>query len=374
MKNNQKKFHISIVIVFCIFAILAGKLVRHTVMRETLVVPGIGWYMVNKVNSNSYKFGLTLHNSNADEATSSATANAGFIYEKLNFLHLAKTYYDYEIMISIIWNLLIFAIIFNLKKNYNLLEMLFIIVSVAVINIFDFTIAKEPVQMLYFIIMFLILKSETSDKYKFWGCFCVYVACFITYRNYYILMAAFMLYLSTLYKFIISKIRKISFKDIVFILTSMFICYFLLLNVIKMIDLSSYNELLRVRLRTSSATSDMKSIFMSSNLSIFTLDYILMLIRMLIPVELVRLGPKYAVYTLYQIIITYIVLKNIKNINNLGKSRRIALYIYLSFLMGSAAFEPDFGSWIRHEAVLFPVMMIICGFNERGKKNEKINI
>lgn len=374
MKNNQKKFHISIVIVFCIFAILAGKLVRHTVMRETLVVPGIGWYMVNKVNSNSYKFGLTLHNSNADEATSSATANAGFIYEKLNFLHLAKTYYDYEIMISIIWNLLIFAIIFNLKKNYNLLEMLFIIVSVAVINIFDFTIAKEPVQMLYFIIMFLILKSETSDKYKFWGCFCVYVACFITYRNYYILMAAFMLYLSTLYKFIISKIRKISFKDIVFILTSMFICYFLLLNVIKMIDLSSYNELLRVRLRTSSATSDMKSIFMSSNLSIFTLDYILMLIRMLIPIELVRLGPKYAVYTLYQIIITYIVLKNIKNINNLGKSRRIALYIYLSFLMGSAAFEPDFGSWIRHEAVLFPVMMIICGFNERGKKNEKNNI
>ena len=121
MKNNQKKFHISIVIVFCIFAILAGKLVRHTVMRETLVVPGIGWYMVNKVNSNSYKFGLTLHNSNADEATSSATANAGFIYEKLNFLHLAKTYYDYEIMISIIWNLLIFAIIFSLKKNYNLL-------------------------------------------------------------------------------------------------------------------------------------------------------------------------------------------------------------------------------------------------------------
>lgn len=371
MKNNQKKFHISIVIVFCIFAILAGKLVRHTVMRETLVVPGIGWQMVNKTNNKEYGFGFTIRDHSTDDAASSATSNAGYIFEKINFLNFASSYYGYEILISVIWNLLIFWILIMLKKSYTFSEMIFILISVSVLNIFDFTIAKEPVQMLYFILMFFVLKSNKTESVKYILCLFIYLLCFITYRNYYILMAAFMIFVYTIHKLIISKISKINLKHILLILLSIFLCYFTFLNIAKIVDVTSYNELLRVRLRTSSAASDMRAIFKSNNLILFSLDYILMLVRMLVPIELVKLGPKYAIYTIYQVIISIIIVLNIKNINKISIERRVALYIYIAFLMGSAAFEPDFGSWIRHEAVLFPILLIICGFNERNIKNEK---
>ena len=371
MKNNQKKFHISIVIVFCIFAILAGKLVRHTVMRETLVVPGIGWQMVNKTNNKEYGFGFTIRDHSTDDAASSATSNAGSIFEKINFLNFASSYYGYEILISVIWNLLIFWILIMLKKSYTFSEMIFILISVSVLNIFDFTIAKEPVQMLYFILMFFVLKSNKTESVKYILCLFIYLLCFITYRNYYILMAAFMIFVYTIHKLIISKISKINLKHILLILLSIFLCYFTFLNIAKIVDVTSYNELLRVRLRTSSAASDMRAIFKSNNLILFSLDYILMLVRMLVPIELVKLGPKYAIYTIYQVIISIIIVLNIKNINKISIERRVALYIYIAFLMGSAAFEPDFGSWIRHEAVLFPILLIICGFNERNIKNEK---
>lgn len=40
-------------------------------------------------------------------------------------------------------------------------------------------------------------------------------------------------------------------------------------------------------------------------------------------------------------------------------SRRCALYLYIAFLLCSAAFEPDFGSWIRHQGVALPVLLLL---------------
>ncbi len=40
-------------------------------------------------------------------------------------------------------------------------------------------------------------------------------------------------------------------------------------------------------------------------------------------------------------------------------TRTIALYTYLAFLLCSAMFEPDFGSWLRHQCVALPVIIFI---------------
>ena len=373
MNKVLKKFNINVVIFLCLFAIVFGKIVRYGVMTESLVKPGIGWGMVEKVNNDSYKFGLTVKDSENDSEVSNATANAGFIFAKINFLHLANNYYEYEILISVIWNIIVLLIILKLKKSYYLWEMLFILVSVAVLNIFDFCLAKEPIQMIYFILMYFILKSNKSSKFKFNGCLFIYFLSAFTYRNYYILMAGFLVFTFLTYKMIASKKDKVSFKQIFLIVFFAYLCYFAILNAVKLVSPSHFNELIRVRLRTSSAASDMRAIFKTNNLVVFTLDYLIMIIRMMLPVELLKLGPKYAVYTLYQILISGIVFNNLRNVRNISTSRRIALFIYIAFLMGSAAFEPDFGSWIRHEAVLFPIFMIISGFNEGGGENGEKN-
>ena len=360
----MRRFSVGVVILLSIVSIAFGKIVRHTIMYESLVLPGVGWRILDQVNSDNLKFGLTIHDSNSVEERSNAMQNACFIISKINFLKLTKSYYGYEILISIIWNIIILLIIVNLKKSFSLIETLFLLLSVAVLNIFDFCLAKEPIQMLYFLFIYLILISKMDEKIKFILSFLIYVLCFFTYRNYYILMAGFMVYLLLLYKYLISHIKKVNRKHIIIILLSIYICYFVFLNIVKIIDMSAFNELLRVRLRTSSATSDMHSIFSSTNIYIFTLDYIIMIIRMLFPIELVRMGPKYFIYFIYQVFITYYLIKNITNINKISTTKKITLFVFIAFLLGSAAFEPDFGSWVRHEAVLFPIIMIMSGIKK----------
>ena len=372
---SKKKFNISLVLFFCIIAIFIGKTIRYTVMKETLVTPGIGWHMLEKVNNNLYDFKFTITNSESDEEVGTATSNAGFLFALLNIAHIFNTYYGYEILISIVWNIIILIMISNLKKTYNFVETIFIFSSVVVLNIFDFCLAKEPIQMLSFIFMYLILKSSKSYNFKYVGCLVVFLLSTVTYRNYYILMIGFMIYISFLYKFLVTKTNKLKIKHILFILISILVCYYIFLLVARFIDIKSFNELLRVRLRSSSAKSDMRAIFRSSNLFIFSIDYLIMLLRMMIPIELIKLGPKYAIYAIYQIMISMIVSKNLINISKINNSQRISIYIYIAFLMGSAAFEPDFGSWIRHEAAIFPILLIMLNnMNEKVIRNDEIYV
>ncbi len=371
MKNNNKYFSVYIVLLLSLIAIIFGKVVRYTIMEETLVIPGIGWSMVDDINADNYDFASTIKDNETDEAKSNATKNAGFIFSKIDFLNLADTYYEYEIIISIVWNIFVLLIIFNLKKNYLLLEMLFILASVSVLNVFDFCLAKEPIQMLYFILMYLILISKKSQTFKFVGSILVFLLSALTYRNYYILMACFMVFTYILYKIITHDEKAVKLGKTLFIFLAIYFCYFFALNISKYLASDAFNELIRVRLRTSTAASDMRALFMSENLVLFTLDYLIMIFRMLIPIELLRLGPKYFIYVLYQVMISFIMFKSLKNVKLISSDRRIALFIYFAFLLGSATFEPDFGSWIRHEAVLFPIFMIMAGFSNKEKTKNK---
>ena len=370
MKNNNKYFSVYIVLLLSILAIIFGKVVRYTIMEETLVIPGVGWGMVDNINEDNYDFGITIKDNETDEADSTSGANAGFIISKIDFLNLADTYYEYEIIISILWNFFVLLIIFNLKKYYSLLEMLFILASISVLNVFDFCLAKEPIQMLYFILMYLILISKKSQIFKFVGSILVFLLSALTYRNYYILMAGFMIYIYILYKVITHNEKPVKLRKTLFIFLAIYFCYFFVLNVAKFVVSDAFNELIRVRLRTSTAASDMRALFMSENLVLFTFDYVIMIFRMLIPIELLRLGPKYFIYVLYQVMISFIMFKTLKNVKNISSDRRIALFVYFAFLLGSATFEPDFGSWIRHEAVLFPIFMLMAGFKEKENKIE----
>ena len=46
----------------------------------------------------------------------------------------------------------------------------------------------------------------------------------------------------------------------------------------------------------------------------------------------------------------------------IGQSEHLlALSVFTAYILGSFLFEPDFGSWVRHEAATFPVLhMIAC--------------
>lgn len=368
----KKKFNINLILILFPIMILVGKIIRWTILKTVLVDMSIGNGMISRILYENGGF-----TSFPDTGISDAAGNASVFFRMINIFGLTTTK-QFEVYISVIWNIIIAVIILKSKKSLSTIQMLFLIASVAVLNIWDFCLAKEPVQLLFFLaIYYTLLSKKMNIKCKYILTILILLISVLYYRIYYILIMAFIVIVAIICNKWLFKVDKIKFKNIIGLLIILSVIYFIMLNFIKLVDVESYNELIRVRTRTGVANTQMINIFKSTNLFLFTLDYLIMIVRMLFPVELIPMGIKYWPYVFYQVLISYFVLKNIKNIKKNTKIQNLALYIYIAFLLGSATFEPDFGSWVRHEAAIFPILMIITNIvlpNEnQGDENEKNN-
>lgn len=328
-------------------------------MYEVLVKVSIGHKMLETINDET---SILYDEEEISEEELGATQKSALLFKNINFFDL-RTYEEFEVYISIIWNIILLMIIFSLRKKINMMQAVFLVLTILILNIFDFNLAKEPVQMLYFVLIYIVIASKSlRDGFKYVMCFGILYWASVSFRNYYILIALFMLGASWICKTFVLMKDKLQVFDIVIVIFALGVGYFLLLTVAKVAMPEDYAELVRVRTRETPARTDISNLITNSdsNLALFTLDYLLMLVRMMVPVELITYGPKYWPYVAYQIMVTMYVIFALKNIKRNNKSKNIALYVYLGFLCGSATFEPDFGSWVRHEAAIAPVLFILA--------------
>lgn len=365
IKELQYKYNKNIVYLAMLPLIFFGKIIRYTIMKQVLVDTSIGHSMLVQINNNNTPFSFLT-----EEGTSAATGNATWLFHFFKIFGFA-TYTEYEILITIIWNILLLIL---LRKSYRKLtsgQTFWLMLSIVVLNIFDFNLAKEPVQMLYFIALFYIITTKYfSIKQKYILSIFMILFSTLTYRAYYILILFFAVELWILFKFFSRKGKSVRLKQVLIMLVILTFTYYILLRVCQIVSPTTFAELFRVRTRTSTAASDMRVIFQSNNLIIFCMDYLIMLIRMLFPIELLRLGIKYFPYVLYQLTISLNIINAMINKKKNDEEQNLALYIYLGFLLASGTFEPDFGSWVRHEAVCFPIFLIINNM-VRVKRREK---
>ncbi len=359
MKIKQNFFvKTTVIIISMIFLIAGAKVVRHTIMKEVLVNMSIGHGMVAMINNQN----SILYDEEISEEEMGATQKSAMIFKNINFFELVS-YEEFEVYITVLWNIMLVAIIFSLRKKLNVLQAIFLVLTILILNIFDFNMAKEPVQMLYFVLMYVVITSKAlKDNFKYIFCFLILYWASLSFRTYYILIALFMLGSSWICKTFILMKDRLKALDIITVIVAFGVGYFLLLTVAKTAMPEEYQELVRVRTRETLAKTDISNWITqdASNLPLFTLDYLLMLVRMMVPVELITFGPKYWPYVAYQIMVTFYVIMALKNIKRNHKSKNVALYVYLGFLCGSATFEPDFGSWVRHEAAIAPILFVLA--------------
>ncbi len=362
----------TVIIVVMVFLIAGAKVVRHTIMKEVLVNMSVGNGMIAMINDET----SIIYNEDVSEEELAANAKSAKLFSIINFFDLS-TLTEFEVYITILWNIFLLLIIFSLRKKLDIIQAIFLVLTILVLNIFDFNLAKEPVQMLYFILIYVIIVSKSlKDYFKYILSFGVLYWASVSYRDYYILIAMFMLGASWICKTFILMKDKLKFFDIIVVIFALGVGYFLLLTIAKVAMPQEYSELVRVRTRETQAKTDISNLITNnaSNPVLFTLDYLLMLIRMMIPIELMMLGPKYWPYVVYQVVITIYIVMALKNIKRNNKSKNIALYVYLGFLCGSATFEPDFGSWVRHEAAIAPVLFILADMYKFKKSRTDMEV
>lgn len=194
-------------------------------------------------------------------------------------------------------------------------------------------------------------------------------------------------------------------------------CYFFILSFLSANNEDTYQEMMNVNYRDMSrasvADSEIVPFFSKGNRLLATVDYIIKIFRLMFPIELLLKGKITYIFLVVNqgllalfirnAFITRIKVSKVKvddeeeeedveedeeseeedeeeneeeeevqyeeeeedaeNIQrkeiDRSNTRTAALYLYLAFLLCSASFEPDFGSWIRHQGVALPVMLLI---------------
>lgn len=368
--------------------IVIGKIVRWTLMRRTLIGMSKGWGYVDPIINGEWSFELF----GMDELSEGDIGQGDNLYTVMRvfwilWLKIPTDFVSFEVAITLTWGIFLFLVLCGIKTYVSLNEAVYIVLGVIVNSVYCFCLGKEVYQMLFFFVLYLVLhSSQFSGKSKaILSCFVILLSAMF-FRTYYILILAFAFlfcfYIQLRKKYILefnSEREIIPIKFIFKILVIMVLGYFIMITGLRLISGSLFarfrNALLYASAETSSSNTYMENILSGhgNNVIMITIEYALAFLRMMFPIELIKLGPKYWPYILYQIIISVGMIKAVRQWNWISVEQKIATTLFVGFAFASATFEVDFGAWIRHGAVTMPMTLIMMGIcNKKMFKKQQI--
>lgn len=294
-----------------------------------------------------------------------------------NFINILKldSLVEWSIILGIIFNIVVFCVLLFRNKSYTMSEYIFIYASIALLNIYVFNLSKDIIQfVVFFIIYAVIVNSKIKNFTKIILITTILIIEALTFRIYYGIMAMLLISIYCVYLLLMNKNRlnKSVFTNIIIVGLAIF---FIEIFIVSIISDTNYQSILYARSSvnmyreddTDSVTIITDVLGENTNFVKFIGNYIINFIRMLIPVELLLKGVKYLPFVIYQI---YVSIKFFKTLKNISHSNIVLTLTLLTFFMISVIFEPDFGSWIRHESA----MMLIIIEMIKNIDNQKLDL
>ena len=293
------------------------------------------------------------------------------IFNRVNFLNLTNIK-EWGYVISIIFVPIIIACI-KKEKKYNVIQYIFILASYTLLNIYVLGISKDIIQFAYFLILYFVIDNKRLKNIEkiILSCVILLVEALL-FRVYYAIMAMLIITIYIVYtKFIRNK--KISKKQFLKILCISFIVFFTEVFLVQLISYDNYDAILNARYSVNiwRANDDNANTIINdllgknTNYIKFIGNYLINFVRLLIPIELIFKGAKQIVFMIYQFGITFSLAKSCRKIND---ENCLWIICVLSFIMISVIFEPDFGSFVRHETTMMLFLLEIMKINEKDKE------
>lgn len=297
-------------------------------------------------------------------------------YKAINFFNWT-TLTQWSIGLGIILTP-IAMIIISRTKEMEMRECFFSLMIVGLLNIYVFSITKETIQICFFFLVYLIIQLPLKNTLlKVIGCALVFYWESTFYRSYYIIMAAMTIFMYLIFVWLRQR-EKIKRKHIVIIVVMCFVAVFAFFYASQFVAHDDYISALNSRDGTTetnegASTSIENPIKVNGNLGIFMYDYVINAVRMMVPIELAFKGIFYLPFVVFQFFILYYYFKAIKNIKSLDDNMIVVVACYSAYFFGSVVFEPDFGSWVRHEAATFPILQLLA-YKSNSYKNLEENL
>lgn len=346
-------------------AVLA-KIILHLFLPEKYFYDS--WRMLDMLN-------------NGEKATSAwgGYQTAVDAHKSLNIFNLTS-FEQFSVLYGIVMTIVVLIIV-SRTKEMDRMQVIFTLMAVGILNIYVFVINKEMIQIVYFLAIYIIISLPINNNLiKVLGCAGIFYLESINFRAYYIIMACLVVGVYLIFTWLrsLSQITKI---HIFLTIVACFLMVFIFFYLSSFVSPQDYKDALSARdgstqtvdnASEGGATSAIRNpIEVNGNLGVFFYDYVINAVRMMMPVELLIKNPGYFPFVVYQVFILIYVIKTLKNIKKLDKKILVALSCFIAYFLGSVVFEPDFGSWTRHEATTFPVLQMLALQNEKKETIEQ---
>lgn len=300
------------------------------------------------------------------------------IFKKINYLNL-QTREQWSIVLGIVGTIVVLVMLSRVKEM-SLSEVFFTLMAAGILNIYVFNIAKEPVQMTFFLfVLIIIILPFDNNIIKIIGCALIFYWEANTYRRYYILMAVMCIVFFVVFSIFRRVFEKITKLKIILAAIMCLIGIFALIFASQFVDKESYKEVMNAKTShtnegaTTAIANWVGDENNTGNYGLFMINYAINSIRMMFPIELLIKSPGYFPFVVYQIFILIYWIRAIKNIKTINNQGFLALICFSSYIFGSFSFEPDFGSWVRHEAASFPVFYVLAYEDLSNDKQEIVS-
>lgn len=320
-----------------------------------------------------YDSGHILAVMNGSSWTDKAYTYVANIFNSINLFGFTALQ-EWGYLISFIVIPIILLVLIKGKK-YSYKQYIFILASITLLNIYVLGLSKDIIQFMYFLIIYMILeKKSLSNPAKIVLICLVLLYEALNFRIYYAIMAMLIVSIYIIY-IIFIKNKHINKKQALKIITISLIVFFIEVFIVQMISPENYNSIINARSSvniTREDSIDARTMIedllgANTNYFIFIGNYIINMVRIMFPIELFFKGPLQIAFAIYQIFISINIFNACKNLNN---KNVLWIVVTISFLMISIIFEPDFGSFVRHQSAFILILIEIININNKSKDND----
>lgn len=289
------------------------------------------------------------------------TAN---VFRHINVLQF-QTLLEWSLSLGIILTTLTASLIF-INCNLDFYQEIFWLCCIGLLNIYVFNIGKDSIQFFFFFLALIILITNIPVPIKITLISVFFFVEAVYFRQYFIIISLFLIAITSI-TYYISRTRKNIglFSYIAIILVVVYA--FLILS--SFIAPEQYEEVTNAREGVNKDREDstdaatlISNLIPGNTLISELINYPINAVRMLVPLELLLKGLSYAPFVFFQLLVTIYFIHCTKILFThliFNDKYLISYIIFLSFILTSFFFEPDFGSWVRHEIAAFPVFQYL---------------
>ncbi|KAB8289137.1 hypothetical protein DSM100688_0217 [Bifidobacterium ramosum] len=247
-------------------------------------------------------------------------------------------------------------------------QLLFLMATAGLLNIYVLTIGKDLIQFVFFLAVYAVLTFPADHPTaKIALAAAVLYGESVFFRAYYILVAALALAVYAVLSAFRRRRRRLGAVDVAAIVALLFAGVWAMIAVASRLMPAEYAQVMSLRagydqamLGSVDSVTYIRNLIPGEGLPVFMANYAVNALRMMVPVELALRGVYYLPFFAFQLMVTGYLINLLRQINTIrDPALFLALCVFLGYALASFVFEPDFGSWTRHEAATFPVLHLL---------------